>query len=357
VPDLRRLFEGLDGLDTSASWSEVKRRRPRALPPEPEAPKRILTIALALAIAATGVFLALRAFDLPTVQPAGPGPEPTSSPFVPRENGRIAFSTTTGGGMELRSIQPDGSGERVIPTPSGLPWLHAWSPNGKRIAVSIFSSGNGPRAIWVMNADGSEARKIAEAENISVPSWSPDGSTIAYASVEVDRTEIHLVAPDGSDDRVLHTEEAAGTFAIFSAQFSPDGDRIVFDRGTDAGFDIYVIDADGTNLQQITRTGTDYDPVWSPDGTQIAFTRQGKGAQSDIYVMDADGTNLRRLTFGRNGQTNLYPIWSPDGGKIAYVAGVTGGPGSLVVMNADGSHPTTLVDGDILGISWQPVPA
>ena len=352
MTDLRRLFKDLDRLDTSVSWYEVKLRTPGALPPEPEGPKRVLAIAVALAVAAGGISLVLRAFIFSPPGPAGPGPELTSSPFVPRENGRIAFSITTRGGMELHSIQPNGSGEQVIPTPRGLPWLPAWSPDGTKIAVSIFASGGGPRAIWVMNADGSEGRKIAEADNVSVPSWSPDGSTIAYAAREEDRTEIHLVAPDGTDNRVLHTEQATGTFAIFSAQFSPDGNRIAFDRGTDAGFDIYVMDTDGTNLRQLTTTGTDYDPHWSPDGTQIAFTRQGEGAQSDIYVMNADGTNIRQLTFGRDGQTNLYPAWSPDGRKIAYVAGVSGGPGSLIVMNADGSHPTTLLDGDVLAISW-----
>jgi hypothetical protein len=156
---------------------------------------------------------------------------------------------------------------------------------------------------------------------------------------------------------VIHSEGAEATFAIFSAKFSPDGREILFDRGTDSGFDIFVMDEDGTNVRQLTTTGSDYDPHWSPDGSKIAFTRQGEGAQSDIYVMDADGTDVQQLTDGGEGVTNLYPNWAPDGTAIAYVAGVTGGPGSLVVMNPDGSEPSTLVDGEVLGIAWQPLPA
>lgn len=300
------------------------------------------------------VLVLLRVFE-----PSGstPGVDPAPVPIVTHEDGLIAYSRSTSDGMELHSVMPDGTGDTVIPTPPGLPWLHAWSPDGSKIAVAIFPTGGGQRAIWVMNADGSQATQVATAEDVSVPSWSPDGSTIAYSATHEDRTEIHLVAPDGRGDRVIHGEGAEGTFAIFSARFSPDGRRILFDRGTDSGFDIFLMNVDGSDVRRLTTTGTDHDPHWSPDGTQITFTRQGQGARSDIYVMDADGTNVRQLTRGSRGTTNLYAQWSPNGTRIAYVRGVTGGPGSLVVMNADGSDPVTLVDGEVLGISWQPLPA
>jgi TolB protein len=250
-------------------------------------------------------------------------------------------------------MRPDGSRDKVVPTPPGQPWLHAWSPDGSKLAASIFPTGGGERTIWVMNADGSNARQVAAAENVSVPSWSPDGMTIAYSASTDGRTEIHLVGADGSEHRIIQSEEAEGTFAIFSAKPSPDGTEILFDRGTDSGFDIFVMKVDGSDVRRLTTTGTDYDPHWSPDGTKIAFTRQ-QGATSDIFVMNADGGDVRRLTDGGDKSTNLYPQWAPDGTKIAYVAGITGGPGGLVVMNPDGSDPIELVRRDVLGISWQP---
>jgi hypothetical protein len=355
----RELDRAAQPADPSGLYEHLIRRRERR-----QIARKVQRGLLAVAVIAgsiAGVYGLSRIFE---TGEGIPGADPSPFPITPRENGRIAFSFSAGSGMELRTVMADGSGEEVIPTPPGMPWLHAWSPDGTRIAVSIFPNGGGDRAIWVMNADGSDPVQVAAADNVSVPSWSPDGSTIAYSARLEGRTEIHLVSADGTNDRIVHAEGAEGTFAVFSAKFSPDGTELLFDRGTDSGFDIFVMNVDGRGVRALTSTGNDYDPHWSPDGTQIAFTRQeivevdGQSrATSDIFLMNADGTDVRRLTDGGSNATNLYAEWSPDGTKIAYLAGITGGPGSLVVMNADGSDPTVLAEGDVLGISWQPLPA
>jgi Tol biopolymer transport system component len=319
---------------------------------------------LAATAAATAVAIAIPSLGRDTQDQAPVGPPkrspadqrtPSPSSITPHKNGRIAYSLSTNSGVELHTIRPDGSGDQVIPTPPGLPWLHAWSPAGSKLAVSIFPTG-GERTIWVMNADGSNDHQVAAADNVSVPSWSPDGTTIAYSASTDGRTEIHLVGADGTEHRIIHGEEADGTYAIFSAKFSPDGTKILFDRGTDSGFDIFVMNVDGSDVRRLTSTGTDYDPQWSPDGTKIAFTRQ-LGTTSDIFVMNADGSDVQRLTEGGDDSTNLYPQWAPDGTKIAYLAGITGGQGGLVIMNPDGSNPVELVGREVLGISWQPLRA
>jgi WD40 repeat protein len=355
----RELDRAAQPADPSGIYEHLIRRRERR-----QIGRKVQTGVLAVAVVVgsiAGVYGLSQVFE---PGEGNPGVDPSPVPIAPHDNGRIAFSVSTDEGVELRSVLPGGSDEQVIPTPPGLPWLHAWSPDGTRIAVSIFPNGDGDRAIWVMNADGSDPVQVAAAENVSVPSWSPDGTTIAYSAKVDGQTEIHLVSADGTNDRIVHAEGAEGTFAVFSAKFSPDGTKILFDRGTESGFDILVMRVDGTDVRPLTSTGTDYDPHWSPDGTQIAFTREevvevdGQSIRtSDIFVMYADGTDVRRLTDGGAVATNLYAEWSPDATKIAYIADVTGGPGSLIVMNADGSDPTVLVDGEVLGISWQPLSA
>ncbi|HEU4355499.1 MAG TPA: LpqB family beta-propeller domain-containing protein, partial [Actinomycetota bacterium] len=351
----RELREAGPLADPTGVYEQLIRRRERRRIAERVRKATVILVATTIAVA--GTILVVQAFERPdrATVPVEP------SVIEPHENGLIAFSREATGGLELHVVEPDGSNERTIPTPPGMPWLHAWSPDGDRIAVTIFPNAGGERSIWVMDADGSDPVRVAQADNVSVPSWSPDGTRIAYASEEGGRTEIHVVGADGSQDRVVHGEGAEGTFAIFSAQFSPDGTQLLFDRGTDSGFDIFVMRVDGSAVRRLTTTGTDYDPHWSPDGREIAFTRQGEGPRSDIYVMRADGSDVRQLTSGGDGDTNLYPQWSPDGRSIAYLAGRGGGPGGLVVMGADGSDPRVLVEADrsggVLGISWQPLPA
>jgi TolB protein len=321
---------------------------------------------IALVALATVAVVAIAAVAVPNVLdrdsdqvPTGPSPSPY--PITPKKNGLITYSSNGKRGIELHSIQPDGSDDRVIPIPSGDPWLPAWSPDGSKLAVAVFAGG-GRRSLLVMDTDFTDAQQVASAENVGTPSWSPDGRSLLYAAKNGEQTEIHLVGADGSGDVVIHQEPAEGTYAIFSAQFSPDGTQILFDRGTDVGFDIFVMDTDGRNVRRLTSTGTDYDPSWSPDGTRIAFTRQeivNNRATSDIFLMNADGSDVRRLTDDGTG-TSLHPEWSPDGTRIAYSrthnTGQSVGPPGLVIMKADGSDKTVLVEGDVYGHAWQPEP-
>ena len=165
--------------------------------------------------------------------------------------------------------------------------------------------------------------KIVEGDNMSRPSWSPDGSELVVAVDTKQGSSIHIVKPDGTGDRVIGATIQDKDY--FSASFSPDGTHLVFDKGTDSGFGIFVMNVDGSGLRRISAGTSDYNPSWSPDGTRIVFTRQEKGAESDIYVMDPDGSNVDRLTNDGPGVTNLDAEFSPDGARIAYIAGVAGG--------------------------------
>jgi hypothetical protein len=125
----------------------------------------------------------------------------------------------------------------------------------------------------------------------------------------------------------------------FEPSWSPDGTKIAFTSDRDGNYQIYVMNADGSGQTRLTDTGGNSYPSWSPDGTKIAFesTRDGNG---EIYVMNADGSGQTRLT--DNNAQDAHPSWSPDGTKIAFFSDRNDDFGEIYVMNADGSGQTNV---------------
>src|SRR5438094_3798351 len=130
--------------------------------------------------------------------------------------------------------------------------------------------------------------------------------------------------------------------------------RIAFvSREGNAQSDIYTMNPDGSDRQQLTFSQEyEAEPVWSPDGTKIAFARYNNGF-SEIFVMNADGSDQRRLTQSRS---DYSPTWSPDGMKIAFWRIDRTMPSSrgIFVMNADGSDQRAVASTSDL---WEPAPA
>jgi len=183
--------------------------------------------------------------------------------------------------------------------------------------------------VFIMGADGSQVTRLGyDEERDFAYSWSPDGERIAfYHGIGVEGGErfdttadIYTMAADGSDVRRLTDDPALDLFPVFS----PDGSKIAFTSDRAATVDIWVMDADGSNLVRLTEFENDslddYHPTWSPDGERIAFVRGQvpPGADGKLWVIDADGSNGHVLL-----DTPLasFPMWSPDGTRITFHTG------------------------------------
>ena len=180
-------------------------------------------------------------------------------------------------------------------------------PNGDRLVYSASSSNPG----------------VATAS----PSDMPD-TTVIVAGVAAGNAMVTVTARDpggltASQEFVatVHYRPeplTANSAADLEPSWSPDGTAIAFASDRTGNYGIYVMDADGGNQTRLTdNSANDRYPSWSPDGTRIAFASY-RNRMFDIYVMDADGGNQTRLP--HNSANDRYPSWSPDGTEIAFAS-------------------------------------
>lgn len=219
----------------------------------------------------------------------------------------------------------------------------AWSPSGDRFAYVVDNQAT-HNDLYISEISGSGAIRIAHYADAPLR-WSPNGQYLAFiarrdGSRDGD-SEIYRVDADGSNVINL-TQYPKGDG---SPSWSPDGTKIAFSSFQEDSFQIYVMGIDGTNRHRLTNldnrvNGT---PIWSPDGSKIAFT-SGPGLYQEgtrfIYVMDADGSNVTPLISVEN--DIRYMTWSPDGTRIAFVQSDSLDNLGLYVLNISTSGLTHL---------------
>jgi uncharacterized protein (TIGR03437 family) len=257
---------------------------------------------------------------------------------VPPQNGRLLYTTLLDSQSVVNVVNADGTRAMPVNGVSGVR-LPLWSPDGTRLVVN----GDGFQS-FILNADGTFNKNVPLSfTSATVLCWSPDSTRFV---INYERA-LYVINTDGTHVQRIHDIPA---FGISELRWSPDGLKLAFTQGS-----LYTLNADGSELKRLADAlngnGTDDEVTWSPNSTKIVFSsHRSDGLSYKLYSINSDGTGLTKLTDGPNDRS---PVFAPDGTKIAFARN-----GELYTMNPDGSSVRPLGNPIIRGyrLDWQRLP-
>ena len=228
----------------------------------------------------------------------------------------IAFTAERDRNAEIYIMDTKGKNLQNLTNHPAQDWQPAFSPDGQWMA--FVSNRSGTNRIYLMNRNKNKIRPLTThlaSESDFDPDWSPDGQWIAFTSkqpgVPTSTNHIYKINVNSGDLQQL-TDTGYNRFP----KWSPDGDRILFYSDRKEGNDLFLMKSNGKNARRvIERRFGGSQPTWSSDGKQIAYSETDL-AGVGIYIMTDDGQNNRRIT--RENTWAYHPTWSPDGQWLAY---------------------------------------
>lgn len=262
---------------------------------------------------------------------------------------KIAFSSNRSGNREVWLMDYDGFNQQAVTVTKSLNLSPDLSPDGKRVVYTSFRTAEGGTGQTIAIYDiygGKKFTLFSKGTLNSAPSWSPDGSKVSFTSNVNGNAELYVINADGTGLKQITFNRAIDT----SPSWNPQTGQIAFTSDRSGNPMIYIMNDDGTNEQRLTFVGEyNESATWSPDGSKLAYVSRS-GIQFDIYVVDMKTNVVTRLT--QNEGSNENPCWSPDSRHISFASNRTG-KFQIWTMLYDGSKPRQLTrDGENTSPSW-----
>lgn len=239
---------------------------------------------------------------------------------------------------DIYVMNADGSQQTNLTNTESHEWLPAWSPDGSQL--SFLSDRDEVVEIYRVQANGAYPTRLTvntgEEQNMA---WSYDGGQILFESVEQPYMALYSISTDGGTPTKFSAHLDVLMFA-----WSHDGRKMAILHNDLDKRDLYVVNADGTELRRISSTASVDTIAWSPSRQQIAVSVSNQG----VYVVDADATQLTEASRIITQSLGYGPIWSPNGSQLAFLAD------GIYVIDADGSNLTKFTDQGIYPPTWSP---
>jgi Tol biopolymer transport system component len=253
---------------------------------------------------------------------------------------------------EIYAIRPDGSGEHAITKPSEGTGSPVWSPDSLRLLY--------PREgkLYLVNADGTGERRLTRNRRdfyeVS-PSWSPDGKEVAFEGTD----DIYVVRLDGSQRRITDTRVRRNGGPFSSPSWSPDGKWIAFigyKPFHQGFFKLFLTSPRGTSTRTITPPSRPLlsSFAWSPSGDRIAYDAGTEAHEQGLWLIDIAMATHERVVRVTGLQSWNDPSWSPSGDQLVLGFSISGNPQGCFVVDAErnGKKKRLIARGH--SCTWQP---
>ena len=279
--------------------------------------------------------------------------------FTNAESAQYLISGSNNGNLVAKAVDPHNKNILVSKAYSGAPLrqqVHTFADEfvqalgGKGIAKTkiAFKGGSGPKSeIYVADFDGHNAQAVTQDSSlVAAPCWVPGHMALYYVSYKLSHPDIFY------HDLTSGARRAFARYggSNMSPAVSPDGGKVAMILSKDGWVDLYVSNADGSELKRLTRSKQDESsPCWSPDGRWICFAAKEREHRTLCKIPAAGGAMQQIGTAGLPSPSE--PDWSPDGKWIAFTVQYRSGF-AICVAAADGSKSYSLVEGE--DPSWSP---